>query len=51
MEAIAVLINHEMAEIAKANAKRKGQVDPHDQKEQAGNGRLRKRVNLDGPDD
>ncbi len=50
MEAIAVLINHEMAEIAKANAKREGQVDPNDQKEQAGNGRLKKRVNLDGPD-
>jgi hypothetical protein len=50
MEAIAVLINHEMAKIAKANAKREGQVDPNDQKEQAGNGRLKKRVNLDGPD-
>jgi hypothetical protein len=33
MEAIAILINHEMAEIAKGNAKRKGRVDPNDLKE------------------
>ncbi len=51
MEAIAVLINHKMAEIAKANTKREGQVDPNDLKEQAGDGRLKKRVNLDGPED
>jgi hypothetical protein len=51
MEAIAILINHEMAEIAKANAKREGQVDPNDQKERASNGCLKKRVSLDGPDD
>ncbi len=51
MEAIAVLINHEMAEIAKVNAKREGRVDPNDLKEQAGDGHLKKRVNLDGPDD
>ncbi len=50
MEAIAILINHQMVEIVKANAKRKGQVDPNDLKEQAGNRRLKKRVNLDGPD-
>ncbi len=50
MEAIAILINHKMAEIAKANAKRGGQVDLNDLKEQAGDGRLKKRVNLDGPD-
>jgi hypothetical protein len=50
MEAIAILINHEMVEIAKANAKCEGQVDPNDLKEQAGNGRLKKRVNLDGLD-
>jgi hypothetical protein len=51
VEAIAVLINHEMVEIAKANAKRKGRVDPSNLKEQAGDGRLKKRVNLDGLDD
>jgi hypothetical protein len=50
MEAIAVLINHKMVEIAKANAKREGQVDPNNLKEQAGDGRLKKRVNLDSPD-
>jgi hypothetical protein len=50
VEAIAVLINHKMAEIAKANAKREGQVDPNDLKEQASDGRLKKRVNLDGLD-
>ncbi len=50
MEAIAILINHEMVEIAKANAKREGQVDPNNLKEQVGNGCLKKRVNLDGPD-
>ncbi len=50
MEVIAILINHEMVEIAKANAKREGQVDPNYLKEQAGDGRLKKRVNLDGPD-
>ncbi len=50
MEAIAILINNEMVEIAKANAKREGQVDPNDLKEQAGDGRLKRRVNLDGPD-
>jgi hypothetical protein len=50
VEAIAILINHEMVEIAKANAKREGQVDPNNLKEQVGNGCLKKRVNLDGPD-
>jgi hypothetical protein len=50
VEAIAILINHKMVEIAKANAKRKGQVDPNNLKEQAGDGRLKKRVNLDSPD-
>jgi hypothetical protein len=50
VEAIAILINHKMVEIAKDNAKHEGQVDPNDLKEQAGDGRLKKRVNLDGPD-
>ncbi len=50
MEAIAILINHEMVEIAKANAKREGQVDLNDLKEQAGDRCLKKRVNLDGSD-
>ncbi len=50
MEAIAILINHKMVEIAKANTKCKGQVDSNDLKEQAGDGRLKKRVNLDSPD-
>ncbi len=50
MEAIAILINNKMVEIAKANAKHEGQVDSNDLKEQAGDGRLKRRVNLDGPD-
>jgi hypothetical protein len=51
VEAVAVCIDREMAEIAKANAKRKGWVDPNDLTEQAGNGRPKDRVDLDGPDD
>jgi hypothetical protein len=47
---ITVLINHEMAEIAEANAKREDQVDPNDLKERAGNGCPKERVNLDGLD-
>ena len=51
MEAIAILINHEMVEIAKANAKREGRVHPNNLKERAGIGRSKKRVNSDSPDD
>ncbi len=51
MEAITVLINHEMAKIMEANAKREDRVNPNDLKERAGNGRPKERVNLDGLDD
>jgi hypothetical protein len=51
VEAIAVLIDQEMAEIAKANAKHKGWVDPNNLKERAANGHPTERVNSDGPDD
>ncbi len=50
MEAFAVRINREMAEIAKANTKRKGRVDPNDPKERAGDGRPKERVDSDGLD-
>jgi hypothetical protein len=50
MEAIAVRIDHKMAEIAKANAKCKGRVNLNDLTERAGNGRPKDRVDLDGPD-
>jgi hypothetical protein len=50
MEAIVVCIDREMAEIAKANAKRKGRVDPNDLTERAGNGCPKDRVDSDGPD-
>jgi hypothetical protein len=39
-----------MVEIAKGNAKREGRVDPNDLKERAGDGRPKKRVNSDCPD-
>jgi hypothetical protein len=39
MEALAVRVNHKMAEIAKANAKQKGRVNPDNPKERAGNRR------------
>jgi hypothetical protein len=51
VEAIAVCIDREMAEIAKANAKRKGRVDLNNLTEWAGDGRPKDRVNSDGPDD
>jgi hypothetical protein len=51
MEAITILIDHKIAEFAKANAKRKGRVDPNNLKERAGNGCPMERINLDGPDD
>jgi hypothetical protein len=51
VEAIAIQIDHKMAEIAKAKAKREGRVNPNDLTERAGNGRPKDRVNLDGPDD
>jgi hypothetical protein len=51
VEAIAVCIDRKMAEIAKANAKREGRVDPNDLTERAGDGRPKDRADLDGPDD
>jgi hypothetical protein len=39
-----------MAEIAKANAKPKGRVNPNNPKERVGNGRPNKRVDSDGLD-
>jgi hypothetical protein len=51
VEAIAICINRKMAEIAKANARREGRVDPNDLMEQAGDGRPNHRVDSDGPDD
>jgi hypothetical protein len=51
VEAIAVCIDREMAEITKVNAKREGRVDPNDLMERAGNRRPKDRVNSDGPDD
>jgi hypothetical protein len=50
LEAITILINHDMAKIAEANAKHEDRVNPNDLKEQAGNGCSKERVNLDGPD-
>ncbi len=46
MEAITVLINHEMAKIVEANAKREDWVNPNDLKERASNGCPKERVNL-----
>jgi hypothetical protein len=52
VEAIAVRIDCKIAEIAKANAKRTGRVDPNNLTEWAGNGRPKDRVDSDGgPDD
>jgi hypothetical protein len=51
MEALAVRVNHKMAEIAKANAKCKGRVNPDNPKERAGNRRPKERVDSDGLDD
>ncbi len=51
MEAFAIRINRKMAEILKANAKRKGRANPKDPKERAGNGCPNDRVNLNGLDD
>jgi hypothetical protein len=51
VEAFAVLIGRKMAEIVKANAKRKGPVDPNNPKERTGNGHPNERVDLDGLDD
>jgi hypothetical protein len=50
VEAITICIDHEMAEIAKANAKCEGRVKLNDLMEWAGNGCPKDRVDLDGPD-
>jgi hypothetical protein len=50
VEAIAVCIDRKMAEIAKANAKREGRVNPNDLTKRAGNRCPKNRVDLDGPD-
>jgi hypothetical protein len=50
VEAIAICIGREMAEFAKANAKRKGRVNPNDLMERASDGRPKDRVDLDSPD-
>ena len=48
VEAIAVCIDREMGEIAKANAKREGRVDPNNLTERAGDGHPKDRVDSDG---
>jgi hypothetical protein len=50
MEVFAVHVDGKMAKIAKANAKRKGRVDPNNPKDWASNGCPIKRVNSDGLD-
>jgi hypothetical protein len=47
---IAICIDCKMAEIATANAKREGWVDPNNLTERAGDGRAKDRVDSDGPD-
>jgi hypothetical protein len=44
VEATAIRIDREMTKIAKANAKRKGRVDPNDLTEWVGDGRPKNRV-------
>jgi hypothetical protein len=50
VEAIPICIDCKMVEIAKANAKHEGRVDPNDLTEQASDGRPKDRVDLHGPD-